>query len=763
MIKKNFRYYIQIILRFILFNIYIYACAINLNILILSYEINSTQFYNDIINYFNTYSNNNKLNISLNFDLYTPNNNTINNNLYYQEVYSLLKQKSSKYDLFLYNSIYISLFGNYFEDLDRHIPNYLKKLYYNNPAINSCLYKKILIGMPLYYDYSILYYNDKYLKKYGKKVPQTWNDLKKIGSEILSKEEKLGNNLIGYIPDISNIETTINSILEFIYTHRRNENDPLPSFTSKNTITALKRLKLLKSISTGNTLFARTWQLDEYNNEIISSSYLPGEQEGISASSMRIFSISVPKFINNKKKDASYKVINYLSSLEVQKKIVTGNNKLSGISSIYDNEVCQKIDCSLIKNLQYIDLGISFLDYIKFSEKMKNIVYEYLNTDISIEETLSKLDDITNVHYIKSSSVLGIFIIVVTASTIFLMGIFYIFLFKKQCYVKLNALDKKNWLIFIIGLIIMLCYCFTLIEELKDFTCFIRPILVFFGFSLSIIPIFVQLIINFPQNNKYSNYINKHKFVFILLFIDIEIIIFLLYLISPLSKEYYITNYTDELIFRQCELNTLFSIIINIINLFYIELLIICSIFLIFIEWNLENNNFNSKKLLFTLCFDLVFINVFIVIHLINIHNIYIYIISRFVTIYILILIHYLILYGNNIIIGIFTFQNENKLTTTYIKSEDEKKSVNSISTFRSSYMNNALSSKSNQEGEESMIINTIHYKSNIFGRIMGYHFSKKKNSSRNTQEIVTGASSINTEFSVFPKKIWFLMIHLLD
>jgi len=55
----------------------------------------------------------------------------------------------------------------------------------------------------LYYDYSILYYNDKYLKKYGKKVPQTWNDLKKIGSEILSKEEKLGNNLIGYIPDIS--------------------------------------------------------------------------------------------------------------------------------------------------------------------------------------------------------------------------------------------------------------------------------------------------------------------------------------------------------------------------------------------------------------------------------------------------------------------------------------------------------------------------------------------------------------------------------
>jgi len=48
-----------------------------------------------------------------------------------------------------------------------------------------------------------LYYNDKYLKKYGKKVPQTWNDLKKIGSEILSKEEKLGNNLIGYIPDIS--------------------------------------------------------------------------------------------------------------------------------------------------------------------------------------------------------------------------------------------------------------------------------------------------------------------------------------------------------------------------------------------------------------------------------------------------------------------------------------------------------------------------------------------------------------------------------
>ena len=55
----------------------------------------------------------------------------------------------------------------------------------------------------MYYDYSILYYNYKYLKKYKKEVPEVWNDLKKIGSEIINAEEKLGNNLIGYIPDIS--------------------------------------------------------------------------------------------------------------------------------------------------------------------------------------------------------------------------------------------------------------------------------------------------------------------------------------------------------------------------------------------------------------------------------------------------------------------------------------------------------------------------------------------------------------------------------
>jgi len=48
-------------------------------------------------------------------------------------------------------------------------------------------------------DYTYLYSNTNYLKKYNKTVPETWEELKDTASYILKEEEKLGNtDLVGY-------------------------------------------------------------------------------------------------------------------------------------------------------------------------------------------------------------------------------------------------------------------------------------------------------------------------------------------------------------------------------------------------------------------------------------------------------------------------------------------------------------------------------------------------------------------------------------
>eukprot|EP00833_Pecoramyces_ruminatium_P004483 jgi/Orpsp1_1/1178515/evm.model.c7180000065634.2 len=526
---------------------------------------------------------------------------------------------------------------------------------------------------------------------------------------------------------------------------------------------------VLDKIRSGNTLFARTWQLDNnYFDDFIGINVIPGEQEGISASSMRIFTISVSKYVNSNNKDAAYKVIEFFSSLEIQKMLVTEYNKLSGISSIYentsDNNVCQKVDCSLLNKLQFVDKQVFHIsDYIKYSENFKNIIFEYLNDNITVEETISKIDDITRPHYIKSNSILGKFIVITTTVTIIFICIFFFFIFNNRYYKKMEFLSKKEWFIFTLGAIIMLTYCYTNVGEIKYYSCFIRPILIFFGFSVNITPIIVNLIINYPKYNKISNYISKRRYLFMLFFILIDIIIYFFYIISPLKSEFYMEQYDDNLSFLRCELNTSSSIAIVIINIVYKLLIIIVSIYLTFIEWNLINFYYYSKKMLIALCFDIFFIIAIVVIHKTDFHDLYYYFSIRFIIIYTWVLIHYSIIYGINIILIYVTPLDNNQVISVPIKNGNENENAVSISTFRSSCAPNLNSVKSNlegdgegereREGENNGAIKTIYYKSNFIARIMGYHYSKRKKTNNNIDELTTTNSNTNTDFSIASEK----------
>jgi hypothetical protein len=194
-------------------------------------------------------------------------------------------------------------------------------------------------------------------------------------------------------------------------------------------------------------------------------------------------------------------------------------------------------------------------------------------------------------------------------------------------------------------------------------------------------------------------------------------------------KESYLDQYIDYN-FGQCEFSTFSSIFVILANIIYIELILICSIILIFLEWNLESSNFNPKRIITALCFDLIFINGFIFVYLIEITGVYLYFITRFVYIYLWIIFRHMIIFEINIFSVCLTPRNEAKVANSNIKKEeDEKESVISISTFRSSCVNNVTSTKSNPNEEESLILNAYHYKSTFLGKIMGYHYSKKKES----------------------------------
>ncbi|OUM62225.1 hypothetical protein PIROE2DRAFT_62022 [Piromyces sp. E2] len=162
------------------------------------------------------------------------------------------------------------------------------------------------------------------LNKYKKEVPKTWDDLIKTGKYIYNEELKNNNNnyndLIIYNGSINkNDESGTSSIIEFIHSFRKSKNDTFPELDSQDAIEALEKLKELK-------------------NEISS-----GRKEGISSSLLGGNNIAASIYSSEEKQNAAIKVIEFITSKEIQKEFSLKNNYFTGISSLYDDdddEVC---------------------------------------------------------------------------------------------------------------------------------------------------------------------------------------------------------------------------------------------------------------------------------------------------------------------------------------------------------------------------------------------------------------------------------------
>eukprot|EP00833_Pecoramyces_ruminatium_P011589 jgi/Orpsp1_1/1185621/evm.model.c7180000094654.1 len=149
---------------------------------------------------FNKYSRKNNLDITLELTLFNIYNSTITDTEdYVSTLQSLFNKKNEKYDIFNYNIVHIMNLDSYFLNIKEFLSDDEINIY--NPKILSSSYhdENKIVGLPIYLDYSFLYSNTKYLNKYKKNIPKTWNELIETASYILNEERKLNNtDLIGY-------------------------------------------------------------------------------------------------------------------------------------------------------------------------------------------------------------------------------------------------------------------------------------------------------------------------------------------------------------------------------------------------------------------------------------------------------------------------------------------------------------------------------------------------------------------------------------
>ncbi|MBY0371219.1 ABC transporter substrate-binding protein [bacterium] len=111
----------------------------------------------------------------------------------------LLGAGSSDIDVYQIDVVWPGLLANQMLDLKTHFTPAELKAHIPGALANNQVGEK-LVAIPWFTDGGVLYYRSDLLKKYGKKVPATWQELEATAKDILEKEKAAGNaDLWGYV------------------------------------------------------------------------------------------------------------------------------------------------------------------------------------------------------------------------------------------------------------------------------------------------------------------------------------------------------------------------------------------------------------------------------------------------------------------------------------------------------------------------------------------------------------------------------------
>jgi len=706
--------------------------AITLNAITFSYIVEEN-VYNDLIDDFNEYSKKNDLNIHIELEILTPFNSTSEVTDYGSTIESLLNKKSKKHDLFFYDNIYSNKLGIHFLNLDdilskEHIDDY------NYDIISkSCSYKNNLISLPIYLDYSVLYSNTKLMKKYHKPIPKTWNDLIDTTKHIMNEEKKKDSNtdLVSYVGLFDNNEIGTCSLYEFIYSCRNELNETFPELTSETTVKSLELLKHIKDEIGSDSLFGKSdgYALDKINNgtalfikywnfgysPFYHVSPLPGIKEGISGTVVGGYNLGINKYIIEEKLKAAIIAFKHITSKEIQKKIVVMNHHLfSAIPSLYgDMTVCEVVDCGFFKSIQPIVRPISVIkDYDTYSIHFRNYIYEYLyDNKISAREALKKINDITRFYEITiktDDSVVGLILFIVPLIFIIIMLVSLVLLRYLKLRKYFSFLPIDFWVLTIIGNIMMMCIGYFGYGTLSPLKCQFKLLFFSLGLCFNYVPILYKLIVDFPIINKKSLWVEKHRYVFFLFFILLDI---LFNSISIGLSSYRVDN-IESLIypsFKVCKVNyNMNSFIVGVIHVYKVLLLLAMEV-LVFLEWNLLIMGYDVRLISTLLITDIFYIIFFIIFYYIKFENYLIYFAMNQSFYIIFSLSNYMIFYGIRMILIIL---QKNNLTTILSldfnsKPESDEKNVTFMKNSNPNESNNT-NSYSDDDCQNSKLNNSF-------------------------------------------------------
>eukprot|EP00833_Pecoramyces_ruminatium_P017269 jgi/Orpsp1_1/1191301/evm.model.d7180000084792.1 len=149
-------------------------------------------------------------------------------------------------------------------------------------------------------------------------------------------------------------------------------------------------------------LFLKYW----YNESMLPNfikTILVGNKEGVSGSCIDGFNVGINSYINDQRKKIAAELLKLMTSKEVQKKLLMNKQSLTALDELYEDvEVCEVINCDLIKKIQPIERPATLVsDYDSYSFHFRMYLEEFLYGDETASKTLNRINDITRIYYIS--------------------------------------------------------------------------------------------------------------------------------------------------------------------------------------------------------------------------------------------------------------------------------------------------------------------------------------------------------------------------
>jgi len=360
-----------------------------------------------------------------------------------------------------------------------------------------------------------------------------------------------------------------------------------------------------------------------------------------------------------------------------------------------------------------------------YIEKYQKYMFEFLYGDKTVSEVLKKIDNLTKNYYLTIStndSFLGLIIFILSIVIIIIMVLSLSLLYFKKTKPYYKFLSNFDWIIHVLGNIIIMCSVFTLFGNPTNTSCQLRPILISIGLIINLTPILSKMIINIPENNKLSEWTKSHKPIFDVSVVSIGILLNGILLLSTYDIEKVMIPEGGSILV--CSMNKILGTISFYIISGYEILIFIFLLILIFMEWNFREYHYNTKHILAAICLDIIYSYLYFILMKFKIKNYFTFNLLLSANFCSLSITNFIFIYILNAVLAITKPQEKDLLNTTFNRRVHQPSS-NNFSFGNSSTSTN--SNKNEKGNKKNNILNKPFISTNI---IIRCHFKQSNVSS---------------------------------